>query len=229
MDFTKPSYRLGFSLAVLIIVGIVAVYYLSKGGAESEKTVPDAAAGAPLNLTLPAESTASQAQETMKKATHVILKTNHGELELELFPDKAPNTVANFLKLAENGFYSGTKFHRVIKGFMIQGGDPLSKDDSRMAMWGTGGPGYQFDDEINDQKIVRGVLAMANAGPGTNGSQFFIVTAGATPWLDGKHTVFGKVIRGMDTVDKIEKVETIEPGRLDRPKSPVIVEEIIIK
>jgi len=229
MDFTKPSYRLGFSLAVLIIVGIVAVYYLSGDKAESGEKSKPYAAETPLNLSLPNEANASQREETMKTATSVILTTSHGEIELTLFPDKAPKTVASFIKLAQSGFYNGTKFHRVINGFMIQGGDPLSRDDSKIAMWGTGGPGYQFEDEIHEEKIVRGVLAMANAGPGTNGSQFFIVTAAATPWLDGKHTVFGKVVRGMDVVDKIEKVETIEPGRVDRPKSPVIVQSVTLK
>lgn len=135
------------------------------------------------------------------------METNFGEIKLELFADAAPTTVKNFIKLSESGFYDGTKFHRVIKGFMIQGGDPNSKDDD----WsndGKGGPGYVFADEINKHKLVRGVLAMANAGPDTNGSQFFIVTAPATPWLDGKHTVFGKVISGMDVVDKIENLPT---------------------
>ncbi|PIQ69167.1 MAG: peptidylprolyl isomerase [Candidatus Taylorbacteria bacterium CG11_big_fil_rev_8_21_14_0_20_46_11] len=160
------------------------------------------------------------------KATSVILRTSSGDIEIELFPDKAPKTVANFAKLAQDGYYDETKFHRVIKGFMIQGGDPFTKDDTMMDRWGTGGPGYQFEDEINDQKIVRGVLAMANAGPGTNGSQFFIVTAESAPWLDGKHTVFGKVVKGMDIVDRIENVRT---GERDIPATPIVIKSIMVK
>lgn len=152
------------------------------------------------------------------------LKTNFGEIKLELFDKDAPKTVKNFVDLAKRDFYNDTKFHRVIKDFMIQGGDPNSKDDD----WsndGTGGPGYVFEDEINEHKIVRGTLAMANAGPNTNGSQFFIVTAPATPWLDGKHTAFGKVISGMDIVDKIENVQT---NRADHPTEDVTVNSVEI-
>jgi cyclophilin family peptidyl-prolyl cis-trans isomerase len=143
------------------------------------------------------------------------LHTNHGAIEIELFDDDAPKTVQNFRKLAGDGFYDGVIFHRVIKDFMIQGGDPTGT--------GTGGPGYTFDDEINDHKIVRGALAMANAGPGTNGSQFFIVTTDAAPWLDGKHTVFGEVTDGMDTVDAIEGTDT-GPG--DKPSEPQVIERV---
>ena len=128
------------------------------------------------------------------------LHTNHGPIELELFEGEAPTTVENFRKLAGDGFYDGVIFHRIIPDFMIQGGDPTGT--------GTGGPGYTFEDEFNDHPVVRGALAMANAGPNTNGSQFFIVTADACPWLDGKHTVFGQVTNGMDVVDKISAVET---------------------
>jgi cyclophilin family peptidyl-prolyl cis-trans isomerase len=133
----------------------------------------------------------------MSKAT---LQTNAGPIVIEFFDDDAPKTVENFRKLAGEGFYDGLIFHRVIPDFMVQGGCPEGT--------GTGGPGYQFEDEFNDHKVVRGALAMANAGPNTNGSQFFIVTAGAAPWLDGKHTVFGEVVEGMDTVDAIEGSET---------------------
>src|SRR5437868_3416221 len=128
------------------------------------------------------------------------IETNRGTIELELFTDDAPETVANFAKLANDGFYDGLVFHRVIPDFMIQGGCPQGT--------GTGGPGYTFADEINHHKIVRGTLAMANAGPNTNGSQFFIVTTAEAPWLDGKHTVFGHVADGMDAVDAIEKQPT---------------------
>jgi cyclophilin family peptidyl-prolyl cis-trans isomerase len=147
--------------------------------------------------------------------SQVTLHTNHGPIVVELFDDDAPKTVENFLKLSRDGFYDGVIFHRVIKDFMIQGGDPTGT--------GTGGPGYTFEDEINDHKIVRGALAMANAGPGTNGSQFFIVTTDAAPWLDGKHTVFGEVSAGMDAVDGIEATET-GPG--DKPVEPVVIERV---
>ena len=157
---------------------------------------------------------------------NIILKTNKGDIELELFADKAPKTVANFVKLASEKFYDGTRFHRVIKDFMIQGGDPLSKDASARGRWGTGGPGYQFADEINDVKLVRGVLAMANAGANTNGSQFFIVTAASTPWLDGKHTAFGKVVKGMEIVNAIESSETVQN---DQPARDIIVESVTVK
>ena len=143
------------------------------------------------------------------------MHTNHGPIEIELYEDDAPKTVENFRKLAADGFYDGVIFHRVIKDFMIQGGCPEGT--------GTGGPGYQFEDEFNDHKIVRGALAMANAGPNTNGSQFFIVTTDAAPWLDGKHTVFGQVTSGMDVVDTIEGQQT--DGR-DRPREDVVMERV---
>jgi peptidyl-prolyl cis-trans isomerase B (cyclophilin B) len=143
------------------------------------------------------------------------LHTNHGPIEVELFDGDASQTVANFRKLATDGFYDGVIFHRVIKDFMIQGGDPTGT--------GTGGPGYTFEDEINDHKVERGALAMANAGPGTNGSQFFIVTIDAAPWLDGKHTVFGRVAEGMDAVDSIEGTPT---GARDKPVDDVVIERV---
>src|ERR671928_993929 len=143
------------------------------------------------------------------------LHANHGAIEVELFPEDAPKTVANFEQLARDGFYDGVGFHRVIPDFMIQGGDPTGT--------GSGGPGYTFEDEINDHKVERGALAMANAGPGTNGSQFFIVTTGAAPWLDGKHTVFGKVTSGMDAVDSIESTQT---GARDKPVDDVVIERV---
>lgn len=161
-----------------------------------------------------------------KMQNHIVLETNKGNIEIELFADKAPNTVANFMKLAGERFYDGTRFHRIIKDFMIQGGDPLSRDATAQSRWGTGGPGYQFADEINDVKIVKGILAMANAGPNTNGSQFFIVTAEATPWLDGKHTAFGRVISGMDIVLKIENMRT---GQADRPVEDVVILRATVK
>jgi peptidyl-prolyl cis-trans isomerase B (cyclophilin B) len=149
--------------------------------------------------------------------TNATMQTNQGTIELQLFDEDAPKTVENFKKLASDGFYDGIVFHRVIEDFMIQGGDPTGT--------GSGGPGYQFEDEFNDHPVARGALAMANAGPNTNGSQFFIVTADACPWLDGKHTVFGEVTSGMDVVDAISKVET-GPG--DRPRDEVRIEGITL-
>jgi cyclophilin family peptidyl-prolyl cis-trans isomerase len=148
----------------------------------------------------------------MSQAT---MHTNHGEIQLELFDEDAPKTVDNFVKLSKDGYYDGLIFHRVIPDFMIQGGCPQGT--------GTGGPGYEFEDEINDNKIVRGALAMANAGPNTNGSQFFIVTTEAAPWLDGKHTVFGRVTSGMEAVDSIEGTET---GGQDRPVNDAVIERL---
>jgi cyclophilin family peptidyl-prolyl cis-trans isomerase len=148
----------------------------------------------------------------VSKAT---LQTSEGAIEVELFPDDAPKTVENFEKLSREGFYEGVIFHRVIPDFMIQGGDPTGT--------GMGGPGYEFEDESNDHRVVRGALAMANAGPNTNGSQFFVVTAEATPWLDGKHTVFGRVTSGMDVVDRISQAER---DANDRPRKPVTIERV---
>jgi cyclophilin family peptidyl-prolyl cis-trans isomerase len=138
------------------------------------------------------------------------MNTSEGAIAFELFDVDAPKTVENFRKLAGDGFYDGLTFHRIIKDFMIQGGCPEGT--------GTGGPGWMFEDEINSHKIVRGALTMANAGPNTNGSQFFIVTTAAAPWLDGKHTVFGQVTDGMDVVDKLEGVPT---DGADRPTEPI--------
>ncbi len=151
----------------------------------------------------------------MPQVSSATLHTNHGAVEVELYDEEAPRTVENFLKLSREGFYDGIVFHRVIEGFMIQGGDPTGT--------GTGGPGYQFEDEINPHRVVRGSLAMANAGPNTNGSQFFIVTADEAPWLDGKHTVFGRVTSGMDVVDAIQSVPV--DGR-DKPMHDVVIERV---
>ena len=149
--------------------------------------------------------------------TQATLHTSEGSIEIELFPEDAPKTVANFSKLAGDGFYDGLIFHCVIPDFMIQGGCPEGI--------GTGGPGYKFEDEFNDHKVVKGALAMANSGPNTNGSQFFIVTAEATPWLDGKHTVFGQLTSGQDVVDRISLVD--RDGR-DKPTTPVTLDRVEI-
>lgn len=157
-----------------------------------------------------------------KQYSQAVINTNFGKIKVKFYAEDSPRTVNNFLKLAWEKFYDGTKFHRVIKGFMIQGGDPNSKDDD----WsddGLGGPGYRFADEFNNHKLVKGSLAMANSGPNTNGSQFFIVTAQATPWLDGKHTNFGEVIEGLEVIDKIENVKT---NANDRPLENIIIKSI---
>jgi cyclophilin family peptidyl-prolyl cis-trans isomerase len=148
----------------------------------------------------------------LSKAT---LHTNHGAIELELYDEDAPKTVENFKKLARDGFYDGVIFHRVIPDFMIQGGDPTGT--------GSGGPGYQFEDEFNQHEVVRGALAMANAGPNTNGSQFFIVTTPSASWLNGKHTVFGRVTSGMDAADTISELPR---DARDRPHDDIVIERV---
>jgi cyclophilin family peptidyl-prolyl cis-trans isomerase len=149
--------------------------------------------------------------------SQAVMNTSAGPITFELFDEDAPETVANFKKLASDGFYDGLAFHRIIKDFMIQGGCPQGT--------GTGGPGYTFKDEFNEHKIVRGALAMANAGPNTNGSQFFIVTTAAAPWLDGKHTVFGQVTEGMDTVDALEALPT---DARDKPQEPAAIDTVVL-
>ena len=145
----------------------------------------------------------------------MTMTTNHGPIVFEMFDDDAPKTVGNFRQLSGDGFYDGLTFHRIIRDFMIQGGCPDGN--------GTGGPGYEFEDEFNQHKVVRGALAMANAGPNTNGSQFFIVTTDAAPWLDGKHTVFGRVTSGMDVVDQLEALPTDRSGR---PQETAVIEKL---
>lgn len=154
-------------------------------------------------------------KDLAKEYAGAVLKTSKGDITVELYGDDSPMTVNNFLNLAERGFYNGVIFHRVIKDFMIQGGDPDGI--------GTGGPGYTFADEFNDHTLVRGSLAMANAGPNTNGSQFFIVTAEATPWLDGKHTNFGRVVDGMDVIGAIETAPT---NPMDKPVDDIVIESV---
>lgn len=171
-------------------------------------------------MTSPSELT----EDLTKEYTGAVLKTNQGDIELKFY-NESPVTVNNFLHLAKEGFYNGTLFHRVIPNFMIQGGDPNSKNSDR-STHGMGGPGYKFQDEFNNHKLVRGSLAMANSGPNTNGSQFFIVTAQATDWLDGKHTNFGYVVSGMDVVDKIEKMQT---DANDHPLEDIKIEGIELK
>ncbi|MDD4988995.1 MAG: peptidylprolyl isomerase [Candidatus Pacebacteria bacterium] len=207
-------------IAVFLVLFLGIAFFLYRGVVKNSASSPSLTATSTPETSEPVSPIVSK---KILSAT-VTLKTSMGDIVLELFPDKAPKTVDNFISLAKKGFYDGTKFHRVIKDFMIQGGDPLSKG-SDTSRYGTGGPGYSFADEINDVKLVQGVLAMANSGPDTNGSQFFIVTANATPWLDGHHTVFGKVISGMDVVLAIGKVKT---GQNDLPVTPVVVNQVLV-
>ncbi|MBI4866501.1 MAG: peptidylprolyl isomerase [Candidatus Wallbacteria bacterium] len=181
-------------------------------------------AAKPTDAAKPAEG-AKPAEAPKEKLPVVTIVTSMGSITAELFEDDAPNTVANFVSLAEKGFYSGCKFHRVIKDFMLQGGDPNSKE-ADVAKWGMGGPGYWFEDEFSSRTNEKYALSMANSGPNTNGSQFFIVTKeGGTPWLNGRHSVFGRVLKGQEVADAIEKVDT---GEADRPKKDVVIEKVVI-
>lgn len=193
--------RISIFLGLLIIIGVTSYFYFMDNATNN------------LN----------------KEGGTAIFYTNMGQFEIEFFNGKSPKTVENFKKLVGEGFYNGVKFHRVIKDFMIQAGDPLTKDDNAEAMWGTGGPGYMFDDEICElNKNDEGTISMANAGPNTNGSQFFINTANNN-FLDGKHTTFGKVIKGIEVVEQIEGVEVKEKGVRDIPINPVVIERIELK
>jgi len=166
-------------------------------------------------------------EDIMKERPIIEFDTNKGKITVELFSDLSPNTASKIIKYTKEGVYDNTLFHRVIDNFMIQGGDPNTKDPSKSGLYGTGDAGEKFDDEINDELLVKGSFAMANSGPDTNGSQFFIVTAESTPWLDGAHTNVGKVIGGMDIVEAISKVEA-QPN--DRPTEDVkIISAKVVK
>jgi len=170
-------------------------------------------------------STAAPASDPeYQKIMNATIKTSLGEIKVELFGDKTPITAGNFAKLAESGFYNGIKFHRVIKGFMVQGGDPLTKDDSMKSRWGTGGPGYQFADEPFSGEYKRGILAMANSGPNTNGSQFFIMHQDYP--LPPQYVIFGKVTSGLEVVDKIAELQT---DASDRPTVPPVIESVTVE
>ncbi len=218
---------LGVSFWVVVIVGLgflaLFFYSLFRIFNMTDQNKVQTSSLIPLETKEVVREISKEAEFTGK----ILFKTNLGDITLELYKDKAPATVENFIKLTRAGFYDGTKFHRVIRGFMIQGGDPNSRN-SDWSTHGTGGPGYSFKDEFNDVPLTAGVLAMANSGPNTNGSQFFIVTAEATPWLDGKHTPFGKVIDGMDIVRAIENVD-IDKSRGDHPVSDVVIGKIILQ
>ncbi len=245
------SYTPYVLLIALVLVGAGGYVYLNRPFSEpdlsfvkpspSPSMIDDTVKWPPLRPSgsagqAPQQSEAPQVDSAAKKlmeqvkpineTVKVTLKTSMGDIVVELDGAKAPLTVGNFVALANNDFYDGTTFHRVIPDFMVQGGDPLSADPMMRQRHGTGGPGYAFPDEINDRKLVRGSLAMANSGPNTNGSQFFIVTAEATPWLDGKHTNFGTVVSGMDVVEKINVVETDER---DNPQEAVTVQDVIVE
>lgn len=227
MNPRTSSFRFGAAVAAIVVLAAGVAFYFGAPEKRAGDSDTRGAAEALKGVENPNGMTTEKPNAPEKREiTGAVLKTSFGEIEVAFFREQAPKTVENFVKLAESGFYDGTKFHRVIKNFMIQGGDPQTRDDSLAGQWGTGGPGYQFTDEISDRKIVRGVLAMANSGPNTNGSQFFIVTAGATPWLQGQHTVFGKVTRGMDVVDRISAIET---GERDIPKTPAVIEGVLLK
>ncbi len=224
------KYALAAVAAAIVIFG--GIWYFASGSG------PGPAAPDTYGITPQTQQAQTQTQATSSAPTptspttstnttymQAILHTTLGDITVE-FSGATPNTVANFTKLAGEGFYSGTKFHRVIAGFMIQGGDPLTKDDAMQARWGTGGPGYQFADEISaSNRNAPGTISMANAGPNTNGSQFFINVADNS-FLDTKHTVFGKVIAGMDVVAAIEKTP-VAPG--DRPVSPMVITSVELK
>ncbi len=225
----------------ILFIAVLAVIFLGGCQARTQETVKDVQTKTSLSLGQNTDTknkdnntnqktnmnTSNKTPEDITaeaiKYSKATFKTSMGDFTVKFYKEESPKTVANFVNLAEDGFYDGVKFHRVIKDFMIQAGDPQSKDDSLKSRWGTGGPGYKFADEFNDKKLVQGSLAMANAGPDTNGSQFFIVTAKSTPWLDGKHTNFGYVVDGMDVVMAINSVATEGP---DRPVEPVVINSI---
>ncbi len=221
-------------LAVLIVIilgGVVVMWDTTRVEKNLSLIQPAsfATTSAPVGLTagglaeLPKQITPDTNQQKIMNAT---LHTNRGDITIEFYGKETPNTVANFIKLAQAGFYDGVKFHRVIKDFMIQGGDPLTKDDSKASAWGTGGPGYTFNDEIRaNNKNNAGTIAMANAGPNTNGSQFFI-NLKDNNFLDTKHTVFGKITGGVDVVKAIGLTPT---NSADRPLDPVIIKSITLK
>lgn len=212
-------------IGVVIVVSFLIIWFaINSGDSPADKSIPEAKK----------DITNLENKEITKQMTSATLNTNKGNITIEFFDKQAPNTVANFLKLAKEGFYSDIKFHRVIKGFMIQGGDPLTKDDSKMAQWGAGGPGYKFADEIDAKSdlyvktgYAKGVVAMANSGQNTNGSQFFIMHE--TYPLLPSYTIFGKVVSGQDVVDAIANVKTLQPGLLDRPVSAVVINSISLK
>jgi len=220
----KTSYLIGV-IILLVVVGFVAMAFTNKNADTNPQKENDTTAMVTPEITLQTEKIDNN-NAAMETATTATLKTNRGDITIELYGDKTPKTVENFGMLAKQGFYDGVKFHRVIPGFMIQGGDPLTKDDAMQAQWGTGGPGYTFEDEfVSDLSNVQGTISMANAGPGTNGSQFFI-NVGDNVFLDGKHTVFGKVTAGYENV---EAISNVEKNQRDVPNEPVVIQSIVLE
>ena len=221
---------IGAALGVVVVVGGMVVAYKFLSGEQRSPTMT-ASGTYTASTTAPTTPTITQMSEPItntavtKKIMTATLHTNKGTITLEFYPQNAPKTVENFIKLAQTGFYDGTKFHRVIRGFMNQGGDPLTKDDSQKARWGTGGPGYKFNDEISSNNSnAAGAVAMANSGPNTQGSQFFI-NAVDNRNLDQGYTVFGKVTSGMDVVSAINNTPT---DSADRPLEPVVLEKVTL-
>lgn len=227
------------SFALVIVIIIIGVWFFTRSKGE-ENVVPvddqvNSQVSDQINEQIDTQTNNPEPKpitnlNDTKKVMNATLHTNMGDITISFYDKEAPNTVANFLKLAKAGFYDGIKFHRVIKGFMIQGGDPLTKDDSKMAMWGTGDPGYKFADEIDPNSALyktgykKGIVAMANSGPNTNGSQFFIMTADYP--LPPLYTIFGHVTAGQDVVDKIALVKTVGG---DRPVDPVVINSVELK
>jgi cyclophilin family peptidyl-prolyl cis-trans isomerase len=232
----QTTWIIGGSIVILLVAVLLYMFTGDSVSQNTKKSVAEKAQQETLNNKqtekkentpeIINKQTTKMPEQANMEYREALIKTTAGDISVRLYAADAPKTIENFTKLAKEGFYVGTRFHRVIKDFMIQGGDPLSKDESQKARWGSGGPGYTFADEINAHKLVRGSLAMANAGPNTNGSQFFIVTKQSTPWLDGKHTNFGEVVAGMDVVDKIEAAQT---GANDQPVDPVKILSVEIR
>ena len=231
-------------IAILIVLLGGIAYYLeqtvklpqvqvtSQSEVSSEATTTDGVRKAVSKTSLPKSAITTQTTSTTtmnipEKFSKAVITTNKGAIEIT-FATSTPEAVKNFVRLAASGFYDGTRFHRVIRDFMIQGGDPLSKDVANKNIWGTGGPGYTFPDEISpNDSFVQGTVAMANSGPNTNGSQFFVVTAVAgTPWLTGKHTIFAHVTSGLDTALRIQDMQT---DGMDRPTQDVFIEKVEIE
>ncbi|MEK9175535.1 MAG: peptidylprolyl isomerase [Patescibacteria group bacterium] len=215
------TYTIIIIIVAVVIIGGLYFYWAGRANTNSNNS-----AVAPIEQEKPIKKSVAESSQ----APQILIETNRGNITIELYKDDAPKTVENFVKLANEKFYDGIKFHRVIKGFMIQGGDPLTKDDSQINRWGTGGPGYQFADELNPATksfqagYKRGVVAMANAGPNTNGSQFFIMHTDYP--LPNNYTIFGKVVSGIETVDAIANSPT---DQNDRSKSPIVITRVTIE
>lgn len=234
MEQSKPK---GLIFSILGVIVLAVIIILAVTLKKPKDAMTDSAAMQPLTTdttstdaqnVLPDSTTPAPTADANKKIMDIVtLKTNMGDITIQLDRAAAPKTVENFETLAQKGFYDGVKFHRVIKDFMIQTGDPLSKDASKKSSWGTGGPGYSFADELTgNEKYPQGTVAMANAGPNTNGSQFFIVTASPAAQLTPDYTVFGKVTKGLDVALKIQSVKT---ETADRPISDVVIEKVTVE